>query len=204
MQSIIAVAVSYLIGAIPFSFLLGKARGVDLRQEGSGNLGATNAFRVLGAKLGLITLVTDMAKGAVAVALGAWLGGGEWPLFCGLAAIAGHNWPIYLNFRGGKGVATSGGVFLCLLPLASLTALLAFLGVFAATRIVSLGSLVAAVVLSVAAVVQHLIRPDGSATLPRVAFALFGATLVILRHRGNIRRLMRGEEKPVIKKRGET
>jgi len=203
MQYTLAIILAYLLGALPFSYLLGRAMGVDLRAHGSGNLGATNAFRVLGAKVGVCTLALDMGKGALAVALGAWLAGGEWPVACGLAAIAGHNWPVYLKFRGGKGVATSAGVCLCLLPLASLAALLAFLAVFGATRIVSLGSLLAAAVLPSIAILQHVFVPEHGPALVRLVFAVVVALLVILRHRANSGRLMRGEEKPVIKKGGE-
>ena len=180
-------------------------RGIDLRQHGSGNLGATNAFRVMGPRIGGATLAIDIAKGALAVGLG-WLAGGgsELPLLAGLAAIAGHNWPVYLRFRGGKGVATSAGVFLSLLPVSSLCAIVVFGIVFWQWRYVSLASIIAAAVLPLAALAQALSTPLDCVSAPRVAFAFLAGALVVLRHRANIKRLLAGEEKKIGKSTGKS
>lgn len=196
---LIPVAAGYLCGALPFGLWLGRAlRGVDVRTLGSGNLGATNVYRSLGPGIGIATLVLDMAKGA----LPAWLipgsvwgghfpGGTEWcRIAVGLAAIAGHMWTVFAGFRGGKGVATTVGVLMALAP----TAFAVFVGVFvlvvAVTRFISLGSILGAV----AFVIALAIGPNrpGRATLV-VGAAL--ALLIIARHRDNIVRLLRGEER---------
>ncbi|MGB9826422.1 MAG: glycerol-3-phosphate acyltransferase, partial [Desulfofundulus sp.] len=120
---VLAVVVSYLIGSIPVGYLLGRARGVDIRQRGSGNIGTTNVWRNLGPVAGVIALAGDAGKGLAAVLLGRYFGGHGLELACGLAAIAGHSWPLFLGFRGGKIIATGLGVFLGLAPAAALLAL---------------------------------------------------------------------------------
>ena len=198
---LITVVVSYLIGSIPTAYLLGKLKGVDLRREGSGNLGATNAFRVLGPLAGALSLFLDIGKGLLAVTVltnvavnfaglsGA--GSADWlRIIAGIFAIAGHNWTIFLKFKGGKGVATSAGVFLGLVPGAVGLSLLLWLGIVALSGYVSLGSLLAALGLPL------FIWFLGE----RIEFALFGlliAILVIIRHRPNIKRLFRGEENKI-------
>jgi glycerol-3-phosphate acyltransferase PlsY len=148
----VAILVSYLLGSIPAAYLAGKARGVDLRRHGSGNLGATNVIRVLGMRIGLAVFAFDMAKGAVPVVVfSRWLPPTLLPiqdgptvvgLLCGLAAIVGHVRPVYLGFgRGGKGVATAAGVFLALAPIQTLLALVIFAVVLLSSGYVSLGSL---------------------------------------------------------------
>jgi glycerol-3-phosphate acyltransferase PlsY len=193
---------AYLIGSIPFGWLIARARGVDIFKEGSGNIGATNIGRVLGKPLGLLVFLLDFAKGAGPVAL-ATLAAERWelPLWpgtlevgAGLAAFLGHCFPIYLRFRGGKGVATATGVVAVLVPLPALAGLLTFVAVLTATRYVSLACLVADVVL----VGLHLVRPDAVPwTDPRTAFLLVATALVFLRHRGNISRLRAGAERQV-------
>lgn len=193
-----ALAIGYLCGSLPSGLWLGRAlRGVDVRTLGSGNLGATNVYRSLGPGIGIATLVLDIAKGALPVwllpgsALGAHFPGGpEWcGLAVGLAAIAGHMWSVFARFRGGKGVATAAGVLLAISPPAFGVCLAVFVAAVGLTRFISVGSMLGAVAF---AVTLGLMRGPASPT------ALFGtvvAALVILRHRDNIGRLMRGEER---------
>ncbi|HYE13167.1 MAG TPA: glycerol-3-phosphate 1-O-acyltransferase PlsY [Pyrinomonadaceae bacterium] len=186
---------AYLSGSIPFGYLLVRARGGgDVRQTGSGGTGATNVTRRAGKWAGLATLALDAAKGALAVVLargllGAGAGAEWWVAGAALAAVAGHVFPVWLGFRGGKGVATGLGAFLGLVPLAVLCALPVFVLVVAATRYVSLGSITAAAVLPVC--VWLLAGRDAG---PAFAAALAGGALIIFMHRANIGRLLRGEE----------
>jgi acyl phosphate:glycerol-3-phosphate acyltransferase len=185
------VLASYLLGAVPSSYIGGRlARGIDLRQHGSGNLGATNTFRVLGARVAAPVMVADMAKGFIPTAVFAqWDGSGAWAwsLAYGAAAIIGHVFPVYMNFRGGKGVATATGVFLALSPVAVGVALLAWLLVLRLGRMVSLASIVAAAVLVVALVLTESRYPVTILGVVVAAFVVFG-------HRSNVRRIIRGEE----------
>lgn len=180
---------SYLIGALPHSYLAGRLRGIDLREHGSGNLGATNAFRVLGARWAAPVMALDIAKGFLPTyAFPALVGGGTaWALVFGVAAILGHVFPVYMRFRGGKGVATGAGVFLALAPAAVVLGLLVWSLVVAATRTVSLGSIAAALALPL--LVWWLY---GRGLVLAVAVSL--AVFVLFTHRTNIRRLLRGEE----------
>jgi glycerol-3-phosphate acyltransferase PlsY len=185
------LVVSYLIGAIPSSFIGARAaRGIDLRQHGSGNLGATNAFRVLGWKLAVPVLVFDIFKGWFPTyAFPAWDGASAagWAFAYGCAAIVGHVFSPYVAFKGGKGVATSSGMLLALAPLPLLAGLLTWIAMVWATRIVSLSSLVAAAVVPVAVFFMYGIGPVFWIC---VAVAVF----VVFAHRSNLRRLARGEE----------
>lgn len=184
---------AYLLGATPTSLWVGKAfHGVDLRAHGSGNLGATNTFRILGWKAAVPVLVFDMFKGWLPAALfGTWAGVGSfgWTLGFGAAAIVGHVFSVWAGFRGGKGVATSGGVFLALAPWAVLVALVVFFSLALTTRYVSLGSIAAAAVVPV---VVLLTPHEGGDAL--VYFSVALAAFVIWAHRSNIGRLIRGEE----------
>jgi glycerol-3-phosphate acyltransferase PlsY len=185
------LAVSYLLGAVPSGFIAGRlARGIDLREHGSGNLGATNTFRVLGAKVAAPVMAADLVKGFLPTALFPRLDGeiaGWWALAYGAAAIVGHVFPVYLGFKGGKGVATATGVFLALAPLAVGIALVAWLIVLRVGRMVSLASIVAAVVL-----VTVLVASETSPEL--LTLGILVASFVIYAHRGNVRRILRGEE----------
>lgn len=192
----LGLVVAYLVGSIPAAYLAGRARGVDLRQHGSGNLGATNAWRVLGWKIGLAVYAFDTLKGALPVALLPSLLGmaaGDhtgWRIGFGVAAIVGHVKPIFLFGKGGgKGVATAGGVFAALAPIPLLLAFAVFALAFVSTGYVSLGSLCAAVVLPIAV----LARAGGTVT-PVFVVALLVAVFVVWTHRANIGRLRRGEE----------
>jgi len=189
---------SYLLGAVPFAFLIGRLRGVDIRTAGSGNVGATNVFRCVGKAWGILCFFCDAAKGFVpafffpslAVRLEPRLPLELLGILCAAAAIAGHNWPVYLRFKGGKGVATSAGALLGIAWQAVGIGLLAWILVFAAGRYVSVASLAAAVVVAAAA---WFLRATGSSLLLPIALTLLAA-LITIRHRGNIRRLVQGTE----------
>ncbi|MCG6954580.1 MAG: glycerol-3-phosphate 1-O-acyltransferase PlsY [Gemmatimonadetes bacterium] len=186
------LALSYVFGATPTSYWVGKAvHGIDLRQHGSGNLGATNAFRILGWKSALPVILVDVSKGFVPVWLFPGLCGASfgWTLAFGAAAIVGHMFSFWVGFKGGKGVGTSAGVFLALAPWAVLGGFLVWLALMIATRYVSVASMGAAVTLPVfVAFTAHA----GGATLTGFTVAL--AIVVVWAHRSNIRRLIRGEE----------
>jgi acyl phosphate:glycerol-3-phosphate acyltransferase len=194
MEPIVAVALSYLSGSIPFAATAGKLRGVDLRKHGSGNLGATNVFRVLGWKVGLLVFLADALKGALPVLLlPPRIAGAHdpvvWAIACGIAAIAGHVRPIFLRFRkGGKGVATAAGVFFALAPLPMAVTFAVFVAVVFATGYVSLGSMISAVVLPTILLVT--LGPRSPLFVVSTVIALF----VFWTHRSNIGRLRRGEE----------
>ena len=188
---------AYLVGATPTSFWVGRVfYGVDLRRHGSGNLGATNAFRLLGVKAAVSVIIIDVGKGFLPVALFPALAGptvgSQWILAYGGAAIVGHVFSLWVGFRGGKGVATSAGVFLGLAPWALLGAFLAWLMAVLSTRIVSAGSLAAALALPL---VVWLVPPEGGVPVQLFASAL--ALFIVWSHRSNISRLMRGEEKRI-------
>jgi acyl-phosphate glycerol 3-phosphate acyltransferase len=192
--------ISYLIGGIPFGFLIARARGVDIFEAGSGNIGATNVGRVLGRRFGILVFVLDFTKGALPVALAWWtvpatsdLPADAAPVAAGLAAILGHLFPIYLKFHGGKGVATSAGVVALLVPLPALAALLVWLAAVSAWRYVSLASLLAAATLCI---VRMVLTPDpwGGDHVLLTAFCCLAALLVFVRHRSNLTRLFHGNE----------
>jgi glycerol-3-phosphate acyltransferase PlsY len=187
------LAAAYLWGAIPASYLAGKSRGVDLRLHGSGNLGATNTFRVLGAKVAAPVMVFDILKGFLPVLLfRQWDGAADWrwELGYGAAAIVGHVFPVYMGFKGGKGVATAAGVFLALAPLAIGVAIAVWLAVLTVSRMVSAASLAGAVALSVVLAVAP--APGGHGEIRFLGWAI--AAFVIFAHRGNVGRILRGEE----------
>lgn len=189
----VGLILAYLIGSIPSAFLAGKAKGVDLRTVGSGNLGATNVFRTLGWKIGLTVYIADCLKGFLPVAvLPGFLGTTEdigWRIAYGVAAIAGHVKPVFLLGKGGgKGVATASGVFLALAPMAMLFSMTGFALVVAATGYVSLGSLVSAVVLVAAVAIR------GTGGVPLLTTVSLVAAFVFWTHRANIERLRAGTE----------
>ena len=188
----ILVLAGYLIGAIPFALLLARRKGgTDVRRAGSGNVGAANVLRVAGAPLAVGVMALDLGKGCAAVLLARSAGATEATLAAVAgAAVAGHVFPLWLRFRGGKGVATAGGAFAVLAPGAAALAAAAFIGVVWLTRYVSLGSMVAAVVLAAAV-------PFTGASAPVVACAATVAALVLYRHRGNMARLHEGRERRI-------
>lgn len=182
---------AYLLGATPTSYAVGRlVRGIDLREHGSGNLGATNAFRVLGWRAALPVILIDVAKGWLPTAFfPLWDGAApaEWALAYGAATIVGHVFSVYVGFRGGKGVATSAGVFLALAPWAVLIGFIVWGVTVTLTRIVSLSSVLAALVLPLAVFVTN--EPPFE-----LGLSIGLAAFVIYAHRANLRRLARGEE----------
>lgn len=194
-SALLGLVVAYLLGSLPTAYLAGRLHGVDLRQHGSGNLGATNALRVLGWKTGVPVFAVDAAKGYVPAAyFWQWFHAHpHWAMAYGVAAIAGHVKPVFLFGRGGgggKGVATAAGVFLGLAPVATLVALGAFAATFALSGYVSLGSLVAAVAL----VAALALTAPGGVRSPVFPVGALVAGFVFWSHRANIGRLRRGEE----------
>jgi glycerol-3-phosphate acyltransferase PlsY len=186
------VAASYLLGAIPASYIAGRlAKGIDLRQHGSGNLGATNTFRVLGAKVAAPVMVFDILKGTFPViAFTQWDGSPDWRwgLAYGAAAIVGHVFSIYMRFKGGKGVATSAGVFLGLAPIPLGIGLVVWLAVLKGARMVSAASISAALTVAIGLL---LVRDTpGEVRILGMGVVAF----VIFAHRSNIGRILRGEE----------
>lgn len=194
MPALVGVVLSYVIGSIPSAYLAGRlARGIDLRQHGSGNLGATNVLRVLGWRVALPVFLVDLLKGALPVLFfprwTATTAPELWAIAYGVAAILGHVRPIFLLWKGGgKGVATSAGVFLALAPIPTLIGIVVFVGVLLVSGYVSLGSLSAAVALPLAVLVLNGPRS------PVLVLAVLVALFVFWTHRANIGRLRRGEE----------
>ena len=191
-DSLLAVSIGYFAGSIPFAFLVARLRGVDVRRAGSGNVGATNVLRTSGVVTAVCVMLLDMAKGAAAVQCVARFAPGvvAAPAVAGVAAVVGHIYPVWLKFRGGKGVATAAGVFLVLTPVALAPAAALFVLTVWMTRCVSLGSLVATLALGP-------IAAGLGAPAPRVFAAMASALLIVFRHRSNIARLMAGTERRV-------
>jgi glycerol-3-phosphate acyltransferase PlsY len=182
---------AYLAGAFPTSIVVCRfLKGIDIRQHGSGNAGATNVYRVMGLKVALFVLFVDACKGVAGVKLPGWILPEPvlWQaILGGFCAIAGHVWTVFARFKGGKGVGTALGVFLALMPVPTLIALLAWILVFALTRYVSVASMTAGAVLAVSAGLS-------GASKPLLYFSIFIAVLIIVTHRANIQRLLRGTE----------
>jgi len=189
MTRIVVVIVAYLIGSIPFGYLIVRGRiGADIRETGSGGTGATNVSRRAGKAAGVVTLVLDALKGGAAVLIAEVLTRSDWIVAAAaIAVIVGHIFPVWLGFRGGKGVATGAGVFLVLAPVAVLCAGVVFLAIVFATRYVSLGSIVGAAAIPLFIWLQ-------SDSRPLLIAAGLGALLIVFAHRGNIGRLARGTE----------
>jgi glycerol-3-phosphate acyltransferase PlsY len=188
-------AAAYLLGSIPFGLVLGKLFGrADVRKAGSGNIGATNVTRVAGPLAGILTLLLDAAKGALAIVLAARLSdqSSTWMMIAGLCALVGHCFPIWLGFRGGKGVATAAGVFLVLCPPAFLGATILFLLVIAYWRFVSLGSIVAAAAMPL--LIYFLWAPHHAPPYAVTFGSLAAALLIVYKHDANIQRLVQGDE----------
>jgi acyl phosphate:glycerol-3-phosphate acyltransferase len=186
---------AYLLGSIPVGVILTKLFGKgDVRKAGSGNIGATNVARVAGPLAGILTLALDAAKGAAAVSLAARFTNqsAAWMVIAGLSALIGHCFPVWLGFRGGKGVATAAGVFLVLCPLALLGSLTLFILVVVFSRYVSLGSISAAA--SIPLLVYFLWAPHHAPPLVVTFGALAAAILVVYKHDANIQRLVEGRE----------
>lgn len=209
------IIIAYLLGSIPFGYLIVRAsQGADVRQTGSGGTGATNVSRRAGKAAGVLTLVLDALKGAAAIAIGKLLlgfpgfgieqlGGYRgpslldahwWVAAAAIAVIVGHIFPVWLRFRGGKGVATGVGVFLMLSPIAVALAVVVFALVVWRTRYVSLGSMLAAVAIPLFMLAQHAYIAPVESLAPVMTAAITGAALIVVAHWENIRRLMKGSE----------
>ena len=187
-MTLAVIVLGYLCGSIPWGLLFARAAGVDVRRTGSGNIGAANVARSAGTSLGLATLVADAAKGAIPVLVARAAAGPPWlPAAAGLAAFAGHVFPVTLGFAGGKGVATALGVLAPLAPTAAACAVTVFLAAFLATRYVSVGSLLGAVTAPVALAVL-------GAPAPVLGAGAAMAFVIVIRHRGNLARLRAGTE----------
>ena len=191
MEELFAVTVGYLVGSIPFAFLLSRKRGIDLRQVGSGNVGATNVLRTSGVAPAVLAMLLDGLKGAVAVLVAQRLAvGPATPVAAGLASVIGHIYPLFLRFRGGKGVATAAGMFGVLAPVALGAGAIVFVAAVWITRYISVGSMSGAVALAIAAVI---------ADAPFVVSmgAALAALIILHRHRANLRRLVDGTERRI-------
>jgi acyl phosphate:glycerol-3-phosphate acyltransferase len=192
---------SYLLGSIPFGYVAGKIRGIDIRRFGSGNIGATNVVRVLGKRYGYSVFVLDFLKGFGAVKISMSIatdGRLEWAspeifgIFAAIASVVGHSFPVWLKFRGGKGVATAAGALFGLMPVAALIAVIIWISIFWFTRYVSLASVVAAVALPIVILIMtRLTQIHGKALFYS---SLCIAAFVIWRHHSNLSRLMHGSE----------
>ena len=182
-----AILIGYAVGSLPIGYLVAQKRagGIDLRRVGSGNVGAANVYRTAGLSTAIAVMIADVAKGAVAV----WIaGGGLNAVAAGVAAVIGHIYPIWLKFKGGKGVATASGVFAILTPLSTLIAAAAFAAIVARTRFVSLGSIVASIVLPV---IEWMTPGPRAIDIGATIIAV----LILFRHRGNVMRLLSRTER---------
>jgi glycerol-3-phosphate acyltransferase PlsY len=196
-----ATIVGYLLGSCPNGLIVSKSHGIDVRNFGSGNIGATNVLRVLGHKWGYLVFALDSLKGLLAVVFAFWisvrLGLDDSSqtiaaILAGVACILGHSFPVWLRFKGGKGVATSAGVLLGLMPLAVVSVFIVWLVLFKTTRYVSLASIGAALALPIFVTVYLHFRPEAETSL--LIFSIIIAAVVVWRHRSNIRRLLQGKE----------
>lgn len=215
MLLVLIALLSYLIGSIPFGYLVAKAaRGIDIREHGSKNIGATNVGRVMGLKWFFVVFLLDFLKAAIPVSLLAYgfipgVTPEGWPqtgvaAIAGLCILIGNMFPVFLNFRGGKGAATGTGVMLPLAPIPLVVALATFLVVFFATRYVSLGSILAATALIATQLGIYRSSAFEGEPAPVTWLCLVGALLVIWRHRTNIVRLMNGTENKIRKRSAES
>jgi len=184
----VLVAAAYLIGSIPFGVIVARFYKVNLREQGSGNIGATNALRVMGRKAGIVTLLGDMLKGSVAVYLAMRFGGYETALVAAAAVVIGHDFSVFTGFKGGKGVATSFGVLLALEPLLTLAALVIWIATVAIFRISSLGALVSFIA------VPLIVMLNNQSGRPLLILTVFLTILIFFKHMENIGRLLKGEE----------
>ncbi|MBC7782436.1 MAG: glycerol-3-phosphate 1-O-acyltransferase PlsY [Burkholderiales bacterium] len=204
--AVLAIA-SYFLGSVPFGLIIGRLKGIDPRTAGSGNIGATNVGRLLGGKYFALVFTLDLLKGLLPMLLAAWLvrhlADNDKPylmwMLVGAGSIAGHLFPVYLKFKGGKGVATSAGVLLGLWPFYTLPGLLVvglFIAVYAITRTVSIGSIIGAGAFPIVYVLFGVWKqwPVFTTQLPLLIFAILVAVMIVWKHRTNIRRLLAGTE----------
>jgi glycerol-3-phosphate acyltransferase PlsY len=187
-MEILTIVFAYLLGSVPTGYILGSRAGIDVRKAGSGNIGATNVARVIGKRQGILTLIADVAKGFIPVFVGSHLGLSSGAIaLAGVAAFLGHLYPVFLKFRGGKGVSTALGVFLGVAPWATLVLAVIFTVAMLTTRTVSLSAMIAAAAAPIA--LWCFSYPPVF-----VAMSAFLALLIIWRHRANIKRLLAGTE----------
>lgn len=186
---IILALAAYLFGAIPFGLLVARAKGIDIRKQGSGNIGATNVFRCIGKGWGIFTFVLDALKGFIPAFFFPIIGSlsAEWGVLFGIAAILGHSFPVYLEFKGGKGVATSAGMLIGIAPLAVGIGLICWLVCMVASRYVSLSSILAAIAVAIT------VWFEGRGLVVSIPITIL-AGLIIWLHRANIQRLLNGTE----------
>jgi len=190
MEQILAVTIGYFVGSVPFAFLLSRRRGIDLRRVGSGNVGASNVLRTSGVATAVLAMCLDAIKGSVAVLLAQRVAmGSATPVAAGLASVIGHLYPVWLRFRGGKGVATAAGVFGVLTPIALGVSSVVFVLAVWVTRYISVGSIAAAITLAVVALTD-------SPTVIAVG-AVVTALIILHRHRSNLARVFAGTERRV-------
>ncbi|HKO97314.1 MAG TPA: glycerol-3-phosphate 1-O-acyltransferase PlsY [Pyrinomonadaceae bacterium] len=203
MRPALVVTIAYLLGSVPFGYLIVRlTQDADIRETGSGGTGATNVSRRAGKVAGVVTLVLDALKGAAAVVVARLLlenastpeTTGWWIAAAAIAVIVGHMFPVWLSFRGGKGVATGVGVFLVLAPWAVAVAAVVFLLIVWRTRYVSLGSIVAAACVPLAVLVYGMLVQTGGPSMPVLISTTIGGALIVFAHRANIRRLVEGNE----------
>jgi glycerol-3-phosphate acyltransferase PlsY len=203
LQLVVVVIIAYLLGSIPFGYLIVRRKeGADIRKTGSGGTGATNVSRRAGKAAGVITLVLDALKGSVAVLIARVVVGpslaANWIVAAAaIGVIVGHIFPVWLGFRGGKGVATGVGVFLILAPIALLCAGVLFVAIVWFTRFVSLGSIVAAATIPLFVWLQSAFVEPVADLRPLLTAAIVGAVLIVFAHRGNIQRLANGTESQI-------
>jgi glycerol-3-phosphate acyltransferase PlsY len=199
MSNLIAIIAAYFLGAIPFGLIIPGLFGAgDIRKSGSGNIGATNAWRIAGAPAGILVMIFDIGKGVAAVLLAGIIllnyGGFEHlKLICGLAAIIGHVYSVFLRFKGGKGVNTALGVMIMLMPMESMAALVVFIITVVISRYISLGSMLAATAFALTAIVRWVFNLGDIKTVYLVSAILLNV-LIFYAHRSNIRRLLAGKE----------
>ena len=187
LRYIACAVIAYLLGSISSGILLTRGSGTDIRKEGSGNTGASNALRVFGVRVGLITFICDVLKAAIAVMIGKWLAGEYGGMVGGLFAIIGHNWPVFFGFKGGKGIACSCAVVLLNFPIPGLIAILICIAAIALTKYISVGSML---LLTSYAIILCATKPFW----PYGVWAVILAVMAIARHHGNINRLINGTE----------
>ena len=205
LNMLLMIAISYLMGSIPTSIIAGKLlKGIDIRKEGSGNAGATNVFRVLGWKAGLVVLLIDMLKGWIPTVYVSQLGmdsGLGWhainyQIIAGISAMFGHIWTIFASFKGGKGVGTGAGMIIGLAPVPVLVCIIVFIVTVWLTRFVSLGSILASITFMAVVFVQKFAL-NQPVPIELLVFSLFIPVLIIFTHRANVQRLLKGEENKI-------
>lgn len=197
-MEVLTILISYVIGSFSPSYFLGKVLGKkDIRNYGSGSAGSTNALRVFGKKIAAVTFLMDIGKGIIAVLIGRWLVGYNGGLLAGIFVVLGHNWPIFLGFKGGKGIATSLGVLFLIHWQTGIICLIVAVSIIAFTKYVSLGSISASVVAPFA-----LLITDRKAPRNLYLTMIFLAILAIFRHKDNIKRLIEGKENKLGNKKG--